>query len=140
MELFDVNIYIYAHREDSPNHDFCLKRLESSMNSGKLFGYAPLALSGFLRITTHPKIFKTPTDLDTSMNFMRLITEHPAGIAVTPGRSHWSIFTHLCHRYKPKGNLIPDVYFAALAIESDCTWVTTDRDFSRFSELKLELI
>ena len=52
MDLFDVNIYVYAHREDSPNHEECLAYLESSMNSGELFGYAPLALSGFLRITT----------------------------------------------------------------------------------------
>ncbi len=140
MDLFDVNIYVYAHREDSPNHEACLERLESSMNSGELFGYAPLALSGFLRITTHPKIFKTPTDFEISMGFIQMITEHPAGIAVIPGQSHWSIFTHLCHRYKPKGNLIPDMYFAALAIESDCTWVTSDRDFTRFSEVKLELI
>ena len=140
MELFDVNIYVYAHRKDSPKHEICRDRLESLMNSGELFAYSSLALSGFLRIVTHPKIFKTPSDLETAMDFVKMITDHPSGIAAAPGLSHWSIFTHLCFRYKPKGNLIPDVYFAALAIESDCTWVTSDGDFARFSDLKMELI
>ena len=35
-----------------------------------------------------------------------------------------------------KGNLIPDAYFAALAIEWGCEWVTTDRDYARFPGLK----
>lgn len=35
-----------------------------------------------------------------------------------------------------KGNLIPDAYLAALAIESGSEWITTDRDYSRFPGLR----
>jgi predicted nucleic acid-binding protein len=35
-----------------------------------------------------------------------------------------------------RGNLVPDAYLAAMAIESGCEWVTTDRDFSRFEGLR----
>ena len=35
-----------------------------------------------------------------------------------------------------KGNLVPDAYLAALAIESGSEWATTDRDYGRFSELR----
>ncbi|HEX5138283.1 MAG TPA: PIN domain-containing protein [Planctomycetota bacterium] len=38
----------------------------------------------------------------------------------------------LCRAAGARGNLVPDAYFAALAIESGCEWVTTDRDYSRF--------
>ena len=31
---------------------------------------------------------------------------------------------------------LADAYLAALAIESGCTWVTTDRDYSRFPGLR----
>jgi hypothetical protein len=31
--------------------------------------------------------------------------------------------------------MVPDAYFAALAIESGCTWATTDRDYARFPKL-----
>ena len=35
-----------------------------------------------------------------------------------------------------KGNLVPDAYFAALAIEVGGEWITTDRDYARFPGLK----
>ncbi len=38
------------------------------------------------------------------------------------------------------GNLFPDTFFAALAIENDCTWLTRDRDYTRFDGLKIEMI
>lgn len=51
------------------------------------------------------------------------------------GPRHWGIFRALCADAGAKGNLVPDAYLAAMAIESGCEWVTTDRDFSRFSGL-----
>jgi hypothetical protein len=36
---------------------------------------------------------------------------------VAPDRRHWDIFTRLCRAVAAKGNLAPDAYFAALAIE-----------------------
>jgi len=31
-----------------------------------------------------------------------------------------------------RGNRVPDAWFAALAIEGGCEWITTDRDYARF--------
>jgi hypothetical protein len=31
--------------------------------------------------------------------------------------------------------MVTDAYFAALALESGCEWVTTDRDYARFAGL-----
>ncbi|BCA56555.1 hypothetical protein W02_36950 [Nitrospira sp. KM1] len=36
-----------------------------------------------------------------------------------------------------KGNLVPDAYLAALAIESGSEWITTDRDYYRFPGLRV---
>jgi predicted nucleic acid-binding protein len=33
------------------------------------------------------------------------------------------------------GNLVQDAWFAALAIEAGCEWITTDRDYARFPGL-----
>lgn len=35
-----------------------------------------------------------------------------------------------------RGYVVPDACLAAMAIESGCEWVTTDRDFSRFEGLR----
>jgi hypothetical protein len=46
------------------------------------------------------------------------------------------VFANLCRKASAKGNLIPDAYLAALAIESGSEWITADRDFSRFPGLR----
>ena len=38
------------------------------------------------------------------------------------------------------GNLIPDAYLAALAIESGSEWITTDRDYERFPGLRSKVL
>jgi uncharacterized protein len=54
---------------------------------------------------------------------------------VAPGERHWAIFSRLVTETEAKGNLVPDAYLAALAIESGSEWITTDRDYARFPGL-----
>lgn len=135
MYLFDVNILIYAHREDSPHHSAITKFIEDGIQQNKSFGFSNLALSGFLRIITHLKVFNPPSEIETALAFIDSIIKHTNGVEIVPGSGHWKIFTNLCRKYGIKGNLVPDAYFAAIAIENRCTWVSTDRDFSRFPGL-----
>ncbi len=136
MFLFDVNILVYAHREDAPQHEAYREFLEKLINSEQAYGMADLVLSGFLRIVTHPRIFKPPSDMATALAFARQVRNRPNCVTVSPGPRHWKIFTRLCEKAGVKGNLVPDAYFAALAIESGSEWITTDRDFSRFPGLR----
>jgi predicted nucleic acid-binding protein len=53
-----------------------------------------------------------------------------------PGVRHWSIFADLCRASNARGNLVQDAWFAALAIESGCEWITLDRDYAKFPELR----
>ncbi|MCC6124257.1 MAG: PIN domain-containing protein [Pirellulales bacterium] len=55
---------------------------------------------------------------------------------VSPGEKHWEIFLNLCKAVDARGNMISDAYLAAIAIESDCEWVTADRDYTRFPGLR----
>ena len=54
MFLPDVNVLVYAHREESPNHLAYLRWLENLISGTQVYGSADLILSGFLRIVTHP--------------------------------------------------------------------------------------
>jgi predicted nucleic acid-binding protein len=65
-----------------------------------------------------------------------VLLEHLNSQMIQPGPRHWSIFTRLCLKERITGNLVPDAWFAALAIESGCEWITTDGDYARFKELK----
>src|SRR5438477_407916 len=60
----------------------------------------------------------------------------PNCVPIAPGPRHWEVFTGLCRRAGARGNLVPDAYLAALAIESGSEWITADRGFARFPGLR----
>jgi toxin-antitoxin system PIN domain toxin len=131
----DVNVLVYAFREELPEHPECRQWLDSVVEADAVFGVFDLALSGFVRIVTHPRVFKTPTPLEAALDFADVLRTRPNCVLVQPGTRHWRIFERLCRETRAKGNLIADAYLAALAIESGCEWVTTDRDYDRFPGL-----
>lgn len=136
MLLCDVNILVYAHREDAPDHARYRQWLEDQINAEASFAVSELVLSGFLRIVTHPRIFDPPSPLEDALAFVAAIRAQPNCIVVSPQARHWDIFQRLCLAANAKGNLIPDAYHAALAIETGCEWITTDRGFSRYPGLR----
>lgn len=136
MLLIDVNVLVYAHRQDAPNHPAFRRWLEAVMQSDRAYGISDIVLSGFLRVVTHPRVFKTPTPLNQAIAFTQDVRDQPNCVVVEPGRRHWDIFTRLCRNAAARGNLVADAYLAALAIESGCEWITTDRDYSRFEGLR----
>jgi toxin-antitoxin system PIN domain toxin len=136
MRLVDVNVLVYAHRPDVPRHQDYADWLHDLLADQEPYGFSDLILSGFLRVVTNPRVFKQPTPMETALAFAELLRTQPNCVPVEPGQRHWDIFTALCRTTGVKGNLVPDAYLAALAIESGSEWITTDRDFSRFTGLR----
>jgi hypothetical protein len=136
LVLPDVNVLVYAHRQDALRHQEYLNWLNQVLNSDAAFGVSDLVLSGFLRVVTHPRVFRDPTPLSLAQEFAVAIHDHPNALTVSPGERHWDIFQRLCQEVEAKGNLIADAYLAALAIEAGAEWITTDRDFARFPLLR----
>jgi uncharacterized protein len=139
MQLLDVNLLVYAFREDLPQHASYASWVRELVRGTRPFGIPDLVLSGFLRIVTHPRIFTAPTPIDEALAFTERLRESPMYAPIGPGPRYWSIFTSLCHTTGARGNLVPDAFLAAIAIESGSEWITTDRDYSRFSGLRWRL-
>jgi hypothetical protein len=95
-----------------------------------------VVLSGFLRVVTHPRVFSPPTPIARALEFAGAVREQPNAVVVAPGKRHWEIFARVCAEAGVTGNLVPDAYLAALAIESGSEWITTDRDYARFPDLR----
>lgn len=136
MLLPDVNLLVYAHREDTPDHERFRQWLTDLVESPQAYGLSDLVLSGFLRIVTHPRVFREPSSPEAALAFVAEIRERPSRVRVAPGSRHWGIFRNLVGEADARGNLIPDAWFAALAIESGSEWITTDRDYARFPGLR----
>jgi hypothetical protein len=136
MILPDVNILVHAFRSDSSDHKKCRAWLDGVVNGDARYGMAPQVLSGLIRITTHPKVFVKPSSIDEVLRFCNILLYQSNCVVIQPGERHWEIFSRLCVEAGVRGNLVPDAWFAALAIESGCDWITLDRDYARFPSLR----
>ena len=136
MILPDVNILIYAFRRDVPQHAMCRRWLAEIVTGDARFGVSPQALAAMVRIATNPRVFRTPSTLDEAFGFCDDLLGQPHCEVVEPGDRHWGIFRQLCSETQTRGSRITDAWFAALAIEWGCEWITLDRDYARFPELK----
>lgn len=136
MILPDVNILLYAFRKDSVRHDEHRVWLDAVVNGPEPFGISPQTLASVIRISTLRKVFPDPSSIGEALEFCGTLTSQAHCVAVQPGPRHWSIFEDLCRRAKATGNLVQDAWFAALAIEAGCEWITTDRDYARFPGLR----
>jgi toxin-antitoxin system PIN domain toxin len=134
--LPDVNVLLYAFRRDLADHSAYRAWLDGVVNGGMAYAMSPQVLSSFIRIATHPRIFVQPSSLKEALAFASVVLEQPNCQILQPGPRHWDIFCRLCRSAKAAGNLVQDAWLAALAIESGCEWITTDRDFARFDGLR----
>jgi len=136
MVLPDVNVLVYAFRRDLDGHAGHRAFVEALVEGDEAFGLSSIVLSGFLRIVTHPRIFATPDPVGDALAFAETLRGSEQSVSVEPGARHWEIFERLCREANARGNLVADAYLAALAIESGCEWITTDRDYARFPGLR----
>jgi uncharacterized protein len=135
VRLADVNVLLAAFRRDHVHHQRCRAWLDGEVNGGVRFGVAPQVLSSVLRIATNPRVFMKPSTMSETLNFTDTLLGAPDAVIVSPGPRHWSIFSDLLQSTGAKGDLVADAWFAAIAIEWGCEWVTLDRDYNRFKQL-----
>ena len=136
MLLPDVNVLIYAFRTEEPRRAEYRAWLEGLVAGDQAYGMSDLVLSSFLRIVTNPRAFPDADPMEKAMAFVSTLRSQPHCVCVSPGPRHWGIFTGLCERAQARGNLVADAFLAALAIESGCEWISTDRDYARFPGLR----
>jgi toxin-antitoxin system PIN domain toxin len=131
-----VNVLVCAFRADCEHHAISKAWLDRTVLSDKAFAVSRLALSGVVRITTRFGHGTNPRSLNEAFGFCSDIVERPNCLIVEPGARHWAIFERLCRETDTRGPRVTDAWFAALAIEHGCEWITFDRDYARFPGLK----
>ena len=130
----DVNVLVAAFRPDHPHHqrartwlDEALLQTANGRTSLMLMG---TVVTGFLRITTHPKIFRETDPLQDVIDFIDSLLSCPGVQFHTQGAT-WPHLRQVCLAQQTTGNLITDAWLAATVMQSGETLCTFDRDFSR---------
>jgi toxin-antitoxin system PIN domain toxin len=136
MRCVDVNVLVYAHRADLPEHDGYRLLLERLANNDEPLGLPDLALSGFLRVMTNRRVFAQPASLGDAGAAVDALLGAPGAMKLRAGERHWTVFRQLAAGVDARGNDVADAYLAAYAVENNATWLSADRGFARFRRLR----
>jgi toxin-antitoxin system PIN domain toxin len=136
MILVDANLLLYAYHPRSEHHEASRAWLEGILSRPELVRFAWLTLWAFLRISTNPRVFERPMTIAEAEATVASWLSQPAVGILEPGDRHWDILQSLVREGQTAGRLVMDAVLAAIAIEHGATLYTSDRDFSRFPDLK----
>ena len=137
MIAVDTNILIYANRAELPLHDIARTRLTELAEGPSPWGLPVVTAWGFLRIVTQP-IFDPPTPIGQATAFVERLLSSPTVQVLSPGPRHWELLAAVLGDGQVRGGLVTDAVIVALCREHGIdTLLSNDRDFHRFSDIKL---
>jgi toxin-antitoxin system PIN domain toxin len=136
MKLLDANILLYAYNSSSQEHRQAQRWLEGAFAAPDPVGLCWLTIWAFLRISTNSRVFQQPLQTSQATRIVSKWLSHPSVTLLAPGDRYWSILSRLVVESQCRGPLISDASLAALALEHGAVLCTTDKDFTRFSELR----
>lgn len=128
----DVNVLVYAHRQDETWHSAYRAWLEAAIDGTEPFALSALVAVGFIRVVTNRRIYTDPTPLAAALAVVEQLLTHPRCRVTTPGMGHIEEVSRLCRAVGATGKHVADAQHAAVAIAEGATWVTRDDDFARF--------
>ena len=135
MILVDANLLLYAINRDLPQHELAHAWWNQTLSGQKPVLLAWVVILAFLRISTNPRVFDRPLEIEAASDYVNEWLAIPVVRMVAPGVRHWSIFRQLIAQTGASGNLTTDAHLAALAIEQGASLYSADHDFKRFPGL-----
>ena len=136
MVIVDANLLLYAHDEGALKHDAAKSWFERQLSGADTIGLTWLTITAFLRISTDHRIFKFPLHIDQASSVLDDWLGSPRIDIIHPATRHWRILKDLLKAGQAKGPLVMDAHLAAFAVEYDAVIATSDRDFSRFPDVR----
>ena len=135
MILPDLNLLLHAYNAGAPDHEAARTWWETCMN-----GHTPVSLPwavaiGFIRISTHPRVFARPLRVEEACRIVDEWLARPHVRTIDPAPDHFTALRATLLALGTAGNLTTDAHLAVLAQERGCVLHSTDTDFARFPGL-----
>jgi hypothetical protein len=136
MIAVDTNILVYAHREDSAWHARAKARVVELAEGVASWAIPWPCLHEFLAITTHPRIYKTPTPVAVAVAAVDSLLQAPRLVMLSEVGGYWQALRTQMERGLLSGPVVHDARIAALCrLHGVSELWSADRDFSRFPDL-----
>jgi toxin-antitoxin system PIN domain toxin len=129
----DLNVLLAASRTDHPHHAVAFKWLTRALaacESGESLEILPMVAAGFLRLATHPKVFKLPMSIGDATAFIDALLARP-GVQMPEIGREWPTLKQLAQEHNLAANDLTDAWIAATVRVLGSHLVTFDRGFKR---------
>ena len=140
MKVLDVNVLVNAFRDDLPGHESALAVLADARQSAESFIVLPEVAIGFVRIVTRRDLLARPDEASSAMEALDAWCSAPNFRVQEAGPGRWPNFVALMLDHELVGGDVHDGLLAAACIDFGATLVTSDRGFSRFAGLRVQLV
>jgi toxin-antitoxin system PIN domain toxin len=130
--IVDANVLLYAVNRDATQHEAARTWLDRALSGGEPLGFTWVVVLAFLRISTHPNIFRNPLPTKVAFETVEAWLGQPGAMIVQPTPRHLGLLRGLLRPTGTAGNLTNDAHLAAIALEHGADVVSFDADFTRF--------
>ena len=137
MIVCDVNLLLYAYDTRSEFHKEAAKWWEGVLGGKESVGLPWSVIHGFLRTMTNRKVFEIPFTCDEVFEIVESWLELPHVTIIVAGAKHLITMQQILRESNSCHRMLTDAHIAALAIEYRAIIHTHDRDFRRFSGVRL---
>ena len=134
MFVVDTNVLIYAADQDSELHTSCRTKLEQWRRQSVPWYLTWSICYEFLRVSTHPKVFRNPFTLIAAQQFLDAVLAAPSASVLLATERHAEVLREVLAKLPQlRGNILHDAHTAVLMREHGIVKIVTrDTDFHRF--------
>ena len=134
MFVVDTNVLVYAANADSPHRDRCRERLQDWQLRASAWFLTWGICYEFLRVATHPRLFRRPLRAPEAWQFIASLLAAPALTVLVPTDRHARVAGEVIAEMPSlAGNMLHDATTAILMREHGIeTIYTRDTGFHRF--------
>lgn len=139
MFVVDTNVLVYAADRSADGHGRCLELLNGWRSQTAPWYLTWSIVYEFIRVTTHPRVFRSPWKAGESLSFLAALFASPSLTVLSNGELHGEHLTELIRDVPElKGNLLHDAHTVALMHEHGIRVIyTRDSDFHRFPSIEV---
>ena len=136
VDLLDANILIAAFRPDVNGHEPAKAWLEQALGQNQAISFPALVEVAFLRIVTHPKIFRQPSTLEDAIGFLMALNASGCFQAAPWTPRIRALMLRRVAELKLRGDDLNDAALAAIAEAMRWRLISRDEGFARFPHLQ----
>lgn len=138
--LIDVNVIVYAARQEFGQHELARSWLQEALVGAEPVAVLDEVLCSVVRVLTNHRILESPLTGEQALAVCAAVRGGPAAITPKPTADRWGRFARLTAELGLRANCIPDAFLAATALDLGASVTTFDRGFRRFPGLQVAVL